>query len=179
MGICCLSDLTIFISISIFKSSYTNPSPANREKYKQYRNIFNTLIRASKKIYIDDELKKNAKNPKKVWETLKELTTAKKQNKKIQRMNSKNAVPLTDPVSIAQELNEFFSQAGKKVAASVEPISKGPLEFFPVTETEPPSLQIREISQGELINIIDCMEPKGSQDLYGMSSKIIKYRKYE
>ena len=89
-------------------------------------------------------------------------------------INSKCAEPLTDPVLLAEEFNDFFSQAGKKVAESVETMSKGPLEFLPATETEPTNfLQIREISQGDLINIIDCMEPKGSQDLNELRSKMI------
>ena len=165
--------------IELLKTSLTNPSATNRTKFKLYRNVFNSLVRASKKMHIDNELKRNAKKPKKIWDTLKELTIGKKQNQKIVTINSKNAEPLTDPVLIAEEFNDFFSQAGKKVAESVEPISKGPLEFLPPTETEPPNLQIREISQGDLINIIDCMEPKGSQDLNEMSSKMIKYLKYE
>ena len=40
-------------------------------------------------------------------------------------------------------------------------------------------MHLYEISQGEFINIIDYMEPKSSLDLNGISTKIIKYIRYE
>ena len=40
-------------------------------------------------------------------------------------------------------------------------------------------MHLNEISQGEFINIIDYMEPKSSLDLNGISTKIIKYIRYE
>ena len=43
----------------------------------------------------------------------------------------------------------------------------------------PPEMYINEISQGEFINIIEQMEPKSSLDLNGISTKIIKFVKYE
>jgi hypothetical protein len=43
-------------------------------KFKQYRNVFNGLIRASKKHYFEHNLHTNKKNPKKTWELLKEAT---------------------------------------------------------------------------------------------------------
>ena len=42
-----------------------------------------------------------------------------------------------------------------------------------------PEMYINEISQGEFINIIEQMEPKSSLDLNGISTKIIKFVKYE
>ena len=75
--------------IELLKTSLTNPSATNRTKFKLYRNVFNSLVRASKKMHIDNELKLNAKKPKKIWDTLKELTIGKKQNQKIVTINKK------------------------------------------------------------------------------------------
>ena len=58
--------------LNLQKASIVNPSPTNLQYYKNYRNMYNKLIRASKKIHYESTLKANIKNPKKTWETLKE-----------------------------------------------------------------------------------------------------------
>ena len=63
--------------VRLLKLSHTDPTPTNKDKYKQYRKIYNTLIRASKKSHIKSKIKHNAKNPKKLSDTLKDLTTGK------------------------------------------------------------------------------------------------------
>ena len=51
--------------MNLLKSSLIIPSTENKHNYKRYRNLYNTLLRASKKIHIDEKLKRDAKNPKK------------------------------------------------------------------------------------------------------------------
>ena len=41
--------------------------------YKEARNAVQNLIRKKKKAYFEEKLKANTANPKKLWETLKEL----------------------------------------------------------------------------------------------------------
>ena len=57
---------------------------------------------------------------------------------------------------------------------------KDPIDYL--TENNyvpPPEMHLNEISQGEFNNIVEQMEPKNSQDLNGVSAKIIKYLRYE
>jgi hypothetical protein len=49
----------------LHKLSLTVPSVDNIQRHKIYRNLYNKLIRASKKLTIGEELRKNSKNPKK------------------------------------------------------------------------------------------------------------------
>jgi hypothetical protein len=51
----------------------THPLPANINKYKTYKTIYQRLIRVAKKRYIADKLTENASNPKKTWQTLNEI----------------------------------------------------------------------------------------------------------
>ena len=44
------------------KKMVSDPTPVNKNIFKNYRNTFNSLIRISKKMYYDEELEKNAKN---------------------------------------------------------------------------------------------------------------------
>jgi hypothetical protein len=43
-------------------------------RYKEYRNIFNSLIRARKKLHYDAKFSLYAKNPKKIWNLLNEIS---------------------------------------------------------------------------------------------------------
>jgi hypothetical protein len=51
--------------LALQKKSIASPSATNISAYKNYRNIYNKLLRASKKLYFDNNLKKAKKNPKK------------------------------------------------------------------------------------------------------------------
>ena len=165
--------------LNLLKLSLTDPTPHNRDNYKQYRNIYNTLIRASKTLHINKRLKDNAKNPKKTWDTLKELTTGTHNDHKINAITNKDGMTLTDPKLMAEEFNNFFTSAGKKISESIDPIRQTPDSYLTTTNTPPPTLEFIEISQGKLINIINDMAPKNSNDIYGLSTKLIKYLKYE
>jgi hypothetical protein len=52
--------------LHLHKKAITNPSIYNTQTYRNYRNLYNTVLRASKKQYFDQNLKLQAKNPKKL-----------------------------------------------------------------------------------------------------------------
>jgi hypothetical protein len=57
----------------LHSKAVANPLPANINKYKTYKTIYQRLIRAAKKRYIAEKLTENASNPKKTWQTLNEI----------------------------------------------------------------------------------------------------------
>jgi hypothetical protein len=75
--------------------------------YKKYRNLYNTVLKASKKLYFNYELKNNVKNPKKTWEVLKEAANLTKTNSSIDKINGTNGL-ITNPTDIANKFNDFF-----------------------------------------------------------------------
>jgi hypothetical protein len=62
----------------LFKVSLVDPSEINKTNYKTYRNLHNKLVRINKKNHVYEKIEKSTKNPKKMWETLKEFTAGKK-----------------------------------------------------------------------------------------------------
>ena len=58
--------------IKLHKISIQSPSTMNIERYKKFRNIYNSVMRASKKLYFEKNLKLAKKNPKKSWQLIKE-----------------------------------------------------------------------------------------------------------
>jgi hypothetical protein len=55
------------------KLCFSSPCPTNKANYIMYRNIYNSLIRTSKKLYFAKALEANSKNLKKTWSLLKAL----------------------------------------------------------------------------------------------------------
>ena len=50
----------------LHKKTISCPEDGNLNLYKSYRNVYNNLIRISKKRFYEDSLKKAIKNPKKL-----------------------------------------------------------------------------------------------------------------
>jgi hypothetical protein len=51
--------------IELLKISIKDPSDANCTKYKNFRNLYNRLVRIRKKQHYDEKIEQNQKNPKK------------------------------------------------------------------------------------------------------------------
>jgi hypothetical protein len=49
----------------LLQISLNDPSETNIKKYKEFRNLYNKLVRVSKKMHYSSNLNVNAKNPKK------------------------------------------------------------------------------------------------------------------
>jgi hypothetical protein len=49
------------------KKALSNPV-SYMQMYKNYRNMYNSVVRASKKLYIEENFKKYQKNAKKTWD---------------------------------------------------------------------------------------------------------------
>jgi hypothetical protein len=162
----------------LYKLTITSPSQFNTDKYRSYRNLYNKLIRASKKLHVEGQINSNKKNPKKVWDILRENTVGKSNSDKIEKIMTPTG-PVVDNQAIAREFNKFFSSVGTKISNSVNVTSKKPEDFLSVNNNPPPPLELRPISQAEFINIINSLEPKPSCDIDGISNKLIKFLRFE
>ena len=77
------------------------------------------------------------KNPKKTWEILREITTGKAEQVSLEKIKVNGDI-ITDQNKMAEEFNNFFSQAGKNVSDSVEPTTKQPTDYIPDINPPPP-----------------------------------------
>ena len=114
--------------LELHKLAILNPSQVNLEKYKKFRNLFNSLVRASKKLHYNNQLSANKKNPKKLWDTLKTLTPGGNSNTTLNKIEANGKI-INDKKEMAEEFNSFFTEAGKKIANSVNPIAHQPDNF--------------------------------------------------
>ena len=162
--------------ITLHKKALTHNTNENWLAYRTYRNLFNKILRTSKKLHYERQLNNNSKNPKKTWETLREITTGRTTKNHIDKIIVDNQV-ITDEQTMADSFNNFFSQAGKKIFQTVEPTERQPNDYVPEQNT--PQLELREIQQHDIIETIDNLEPKTSIDASGINSKMLKFIKLE
>jgi len=157
----------------LHKKYLKTPSALNENAYKSYRNLYNTLIRKSKKIHLSDKLYRNRKNPKKTWEIFNEAISKNKSNPKISEIRNGNSVYNSD-VDMAEEFNEFFVNVGQNIANSIKTSDIKPEDYL-TQDPGIPSLKFDKIGPIFICDILKTLEPKKSKDLDGISSHLIKF----
>ena len=154
----------------IHKKSIAEPTTENIAKFKQYRNLYNSLMRRSKIHYFESNFKKNEKNPKKTWNLLKEAI-GKKSRSTITEI-SINGVLTNDPSKIANEFNSFFSEIGVSISNTVTPTERDPISY--IGDPAVPQMELGGTSADQVRNILKNMAKKSSPDLDGISLSLLK-----
>jgi len=157
---------------NLHKAAIINPNEATVAYYRTYRNIYNSLVRKSRTLYYSESIHNNQKNPKKVWEVIKET---------LNKQNSDNHIPeilqnqknLTDNMDKANAFNTFFTNIGLEIHNTVPPSSKNFADYLPL-HPNPPTLEFNEIGPIHVSDIIKSLPNKSSQDLNGISLKLVK-----
>jgi hypothetical protein len=126
---------------------------------------------------INDNLKQNANNPKKMWEILNEITGGKKGECKIEKIKVDN-VTISDGKLMAEEFNNFFAKVGTNISNSISPTTTDPISLLP-QYTVNQNLSFGQMQQADFISIINSMKPKSSSDMDGVSTKMLKLLKFE
>jgi hypothetical protein len=166
--------------LNLLKNGIANPCDENKQRYKNFRNLYNKLVRIRKRDHIHEQIQKTSKNPKKMWEIIGNVTGKKNGNNssKIEKISSAGSV-ITGSRNIANEFNTFFCNVGEKIANDVEKTATKPEDFLraPAPNTIP--MEFGTLTQAEFISIINNMDPKSSVDIDGISNKLIKFIKFE
>jgi hypothetical protein len=161
--------------LELHKKSLIDPARFSTH-YREYRNIFNSLIRTSKKLHYDAKFALHAKNPKMIWNLLNEISGSKK---------CKNGVSIpyievdgktiNSPLDIANEFNSFFATAGQNISEGVPSTNRTPESYFPANEVPPPEFNLGNINATHILDIIKSFPNKQSTDIDGLSLKLLKF----
>lgn len=147
-------------------------SPFNdtlRVSYKRYRNFCNNLLKKIKRQYECMELNKARSNPKKLWNTIKEVTHSKKTNRMANSLLTigKSA---QDSVNL---VNKFFINIGKELVGKVKQLS---LNSNKVDSVVPHSKSLVFLSTDEMEveRLIQSLRSDCAIGIDGISSNILK-----
>ena len=159
--------------IKLHKLALINPTEVNCNKYKSYRNLFNTLVRKSKKLYYDFQIAKNTKNSKKTWDIFNEITLRKTSAHNLNEIEI-NGIVSSNKMEMANEFNNFFSKIGNKTAKSIKKVNIKPDSYLPKNDNIP-SMNFDEIGPILVCDILKSLVPKKSCDMDGISTQLLKY----
>jgi hypothetical protein len=95
--------------IRLEKLCFSEPTPENLNHFKSYRNAYNRIIRAAKKLYFDVELSKNQSNLKKSWQLLKNAINKKTAKSSLVYHLDLNGKIIDNPTEMATLFNQFFT----------------------------------------------------------------------
>ena len=103
----------------------------NEEKYKVYKNLFESIKRKSKKSYFWKKILQYKNNLKKTWSVMKEIIGKMHQHNKsnFPRKLFVDKKYITLETKIAKKFNEFFTEIGPSLARKIPTPSK-PFESF-------------------------------------------------
>jgi hypothetical protein len=94
--------------IKLSKIAIKYPTAVNINNFKAYRNMYNTVLRACKKAFFENQLCKYQSNMKKTWELINLATKKCKKNKDDVSCISIDGRTVTDSASIANKFNNFL-----------------------------------------------------------------------
>jgi len=150
-----------------------NPTPANKLKSCNFRNIYNKLVREAKKMHFQAKLAEHSNNLKKTWQIVYNAIrkTASKGPGCVSLLV--NNQQINDPRVIAESFNHFFINAAQQIVNKLHPTSKSPLDNIP---QNPSSFSLTNIpvTLAEVQETIKLLLNKKTPDLNGISSYFIK-----
>jgi hypothetical protein len=161
----------------LFKKQLTSPTPEHIQSYKVYRNLYNAILRKSKKMYYEASILKFKSKPKKLWDLLHQVNGKKVNKNKIKEVLTGGSYT-NDPTVMAQTFNDFFVKIGSDIANSVEHSEIDPLSFVP-DNPDTPNFVINNTGPIHVIDVIKSMRGKNSTDCDNISMNLLKFVAYE
>ena len=128
--------------------SKENPSVENLNAYKQFRNLYNQLIRASKRMYYSEKIDSSKVYPKSLWKT---IYRKQSKNSSIDSILVNN-LKTSNPTEMANGFNDFFSNIAGNINNLIPKTSVLPESFL----KNYPDINYK--SPEEIIEIIKSLE---------------------
>ena len=159
--------------INLEKIHFANPSIISLEAFKKFRNLYNKVLRAAKKLYFEKELRANQSNLKKSWDLIK--TAMNRKSDKSSSIGSilLNNVTISDPQLIANHFNDFFTSIPSSIIDEINPKDRPPDENY---NDDIPlfSLCNPPVTPNEIIEACRQLSPKKTLDITGLSSWLLQ-----
>jgi exonuclease III len=157
----------------LYHLTLSDPSAESKTRYKNFKTLYFKTVRAAKKQYYRNKLNEHAKNPKKTWETLNEITGKGGGSDSVDKL-SVNGVLITNPAEIATEFNKFFTGVGSRISNSVPPVTKPPEDYIDYNR-EIPRMGLGNTTPEHIKKVICSLAAKNSCDIQGTNTKMIKF----
>ena len=156
------------------KTTSTNSHLYNvyKQNLRVYKNILKNVIKQAKYKYYENQFKKTANDVKKTWKVINSVIKDSQKNDNFPSfLNVRNAV-VSDQKSIIEEMNSYFTNIGRKIAPESNKTFDSFSNFFDSTYNH--KFHFEQITEDDVLKIINHLKSKESEDVNGLSSKILK-----
>ena len=158
-------------NISLAQLAQRFPTDLNKRTSKIYRNKYNSLIRISKKLHLNNRIRKAGRDSREIWSVLKEAINLPTKDSSIGPILIGGDVVNNDILK-ADYFNTFFSNVGVKISSFIPTTDISFQQFLP-----PPcsnSMFLNPISETVDANFVLSLKPKTSTDIRGISTKFVQ-----
>ena len=106
----------------LYKKFVKNRTPENETRYRECKNLIETIKRKSKIYYYSEQIMKYKDNRKKTWKITKQMIGKTKMiNCNLTEKLIANGKNILNKKQIADEFNNFFVKIGSKLAEKIQP----------------------------------------------------------
>ena len=149
------------------------PSLENKNKFTQYRNLYNKLIREAKKTHFHEKLTIYQGNAKKTWQSLFQAILKNSKNRSSCTSLLVDNDVVSDPSVIADEFIQFFINAAPQIISDIHLSDKSPTGLLQQNNNLF-SLTNVPVTMTEVIETTRKLMDKKSPDDLGLTSFLLK-----
>ena len=139
------------------------------KKYKYHRDRINLLKKLSKMNFYRKYFETNYNNSKNVWKSINQLLN--KQTRSHKDIFLEENGLITDPKLVANKFNNYFINIADKLSSKI--VNKNTKFQDFLNNPNKSKLLLNETTPGEIVKIINDLDPKKSSDIYGISPEYI------
>ena len=157
----------------LYEKFLKNRNSANKENYKTFTRLFESIKQKSKKNYYHNILNTYKNDMKRTWATMKEIIGSKRSSgASFPKRLVVNNFEIFDQMTTAENFNNFFSEIGPKLASKI-PDSIISFEHF--LQGDYQILEEKPVTDDELNEAIKTLKSKKSSGYDEISSDVIKH----
>ena len=158
----------------LLRDKLKNPSMENCEKYKLYKNLYNSLCRKAEKLYLSEQFLAKSKNIKATWRLINSTLgrASKKGGKLAEFFRDKNGTKITTADSIAEGFNNYFATIGQNLADKIPATDKNIFDYLPPRILT--KLHFCTRSEAKILAIVGKLKPKLSAGTDGLAPKFLR-----
>ena len=108
----------------LYAKFFKKRSEKTEKDYLDYKKLFESLKKRSKKMHYSNLILKYKDNIKKTWQVIKEALGKEKSSQSLPKTVLVNELSVTQSTSIAENFNKFFTEIGPKLAKNIKKSSK-------------------------------------------------------
>ena len=147
-------------------------SEANKLRYIEYRNLYNSIIKTAKAIYYRKSIEEAKGNARKIWQIINEACNRSSSSSSVDKIEIEGNIS-NDKKSIANAFNSHFVGVGEKVSNFIPKSNVNFKDYLPPPAEN--SLFLAPATTGEMLEIILNMNKGETQDVNDIPFNILKH----